>query len=83
MPPIEFWRQVIHRHTVPIYVHPCLQGAEVKVDNGSITDSDDHIWSGNKADLENGRWREFFSTEVSDLLGKRKCTSVRYPFIHC
>jgi hypothetical protein len=42
--------------------------------DGSITDGDDHAWSGNSELLAGGEWRNFdFST--SSLLGKRTRSS--------
>ncbi|KAJ7444276.1 hypothetical protein B0H11DRAFT_2342886, partial [Mycena galericulata] len=77
-PPMRFWNQVVRRRTVPLYRHPDLIAINAEMDgqyieplDGSITDGDDHAWSGNPAILGgNGGWQEFdFST--TSLLGKR------------
>lgn len=82
--PPRFWHQVIRRCTVPIYKHPALH-AIIKealpvvpeysdVEEGSITDGDDHKWLGNaKLWTGGGGWRLLSTTEASArILGKRK-----------
>ncbi|KAJ7763643.1 hypothetical protein DFH07DRAFT_1018375 [Mycena maculata] len=76
--PAKFWGQVIRRRTVPLYRHPALvaknqeMGKYVEPTDGSITDGDDHAWSGDHAVLEgDGGWRDFDFREVPSLLGKR------------
>ncbi|KAI5892955.1 uncharacterized protein SCHCODRAFT_02729035, partial [Schizophyllum commune H4-8] len=64
-PPISFWNHVHRRRTSPLYRHPALVSRETALvptpymdpDLGSITDGDDHLWSGNPSDLEDGSWR--------------------------
>ena len=66
-PPTNFWHEVIHCCTVPIYQHPALvpklddsrHSSPIPIGyldpkHGSITDGDDHIWSGDKAILKGG-----------------------------
>ncbi|KAJ7474160.1 hypothetical protein FB451DRAFT_1035044 [Mycena latifolia] len=82
LPPMKFWGQVVRRRTVPLYRHPALVSIDeaavqyTEPTDGSITDGDDHAWSGDHALLEGGGgWRDFdFST--SSLLGKRGRSSL-------
>ncbi|KAJ7773594.1 hypothetical protein DFH07DRAFT_912960 [Mycena maculata] len=76
--PAKFWGQVICRRTVLLYRHPALvaknqeMGKYVEPTDGSITDGDDHAWSGDHAVLEgDGGWRDFDFREGPSLLGKR------------
>ncbi|KAJ7026511.1 hypothetical protein C8F04DRAFT_1212608 [Mycena alexandri] len=71
-PPPKFWTQVMCRRTLPLYRHPALvprsqeKSQYVEPTDGSITDGDDHAWSGDSNDFD-------FST--SSLLGKRARSS--------
>ncbi|KAJ7679837.1 hypothetical protein B0H17DRAFT_1138976 [Mycena rosella] len=76
-PPPCFWTEVVSRRTVPLYRHPALvpigeeSSAYIETIDGSITDRDDHGWSGNPEMLEGeGGWRNLDFTTPS-LLGKR------------
>lgn len=84
-PPKRFWREVVRRRVQPIYRHPALvaigdtaseSGAYIEPD-GSITDGDDHIWSGDRDVLKGGGgWRQAFTdAEVERVLGKRRRSS--------
>lgn len=65
-PPKTFWQQVVRRRVTPLYRHPVLvprgsaHGLFIDPDDGSITDGDDNLWSGDVRLLEHGRWREIF-----------------------
>jgi hypothetical protein len=82
-PSIAFWTQIYRRRVVPIYRHPEIMqkgadGPPSKAiafiepdDGGSVTDGDDHVWSGDKTVLAGGGgWREL-EARKSRLLGKR------------
>jgi hypothetical protein len=80
-PPPHFWGQIVRRRTIPLYRHPVLVhnddgvGQYIEPTDGSITDGDDHGWSGNRAVLEGGGgWRNFDLTTTS-LLGKHARSS--------
>ncbi|KAL1704325.1 hypothetical protein EV121DRAFT_270587 [Schizophyllum commune] len=66
-PPTTFWQEVVRRRTTPLYRHPALvprgtaPGAYVDPADGSISDGDDNLWSGDRRLLEHGRWREAFA----------------------
>ncbi|TFK31300.1 hypothetical protein BDQ12DRAFT_701612 [Crucibulum laeve] len=57
-PGVDFWGSVIHCQVVPIYRHPALVpkgeaiGAYIEPNNGSVTDGDDHKWSGDCSILQ-------------------------------
>ncbi|TBU40258.1 hypothetical protein BD309DRAFT_845341, partial [Dichomitus squalens] len=59
-PSSKFFHQIYRRRTAPIYRHPELRdrtesslGAGfLDADDGSITDGDDHVWLGDRAQLE-------------------------------
>jgi len=61
-PPMHFWRQVVHCQIIPIYRHSALiakeapdSGCDLNFDEGRcITDSDDHLWYGDKEILKGG-----------------------------
>ncbi|KAI0291347.1 hypothetical protein B0F90DRAFT_1649621, partial [Multifurca ochricompacta] len=67
-PPMHFWCQVVCHHILPLYCHPALvsniNGMEIEhvdtptehpdLDEGSITDGDDHVWMGNPDMLVEG-----------------------------
>ncbi|KAF9230570.1 hypothetical protein BU15DRAFT_18723, partial [Melanogaster broomeanus] len=60
-PPPSFFGQVVRRRTSPLYRHPALQvpvpahshsGPADSIDRGgSITDGDDHLWTGDQTVL--------------------------------
>lgn len=61
-PPPSFWAQVIRRRTTPLYRHPVIQqelrqsqsSLRVNLEDGSITDGDDHVWKGESSTLKGG-----------------------------
>lgn len=55
-PPVGFFRQISRRRAVPLYRHQHLKNTTN--DPGSITDGDDHVWSGQKNVMEQGNWRD-------------------------
>ncbi len=71
----RFFTEIRRRRTVPIYWHPVLTPITriepEDFDSGTVTDGDDHIWSGSKAALKNGGWRSL-SARGHTLLGKRR-----------
>jgi MULE transposase domain len=79
-PEKRFWREVVRRRTLPIYQHPALtaKGLPERVayvePDGSISDGDDHIWSGDHNILKGGGgWRKTFNnSEIDKVLGKRQ-----------
>ena len=77
-----FWREVVCRRVLPIYRHPALVAkglinetspAYIEPD-GTISDGDDHIWSGDCNILKGGGgWQKTFdAVEMNKVLGKRK-----------
>jgi hypothetical protein len=75
-PPPEFFTQIYRRRVMPLYRHPCLVDKNSKTvvpyadcDAGSITDGDDHVWTGDSIALRNSNWRGF--GDVHSLLAKR------------
>jgi len=69
-PDIRFWRHVVRRRRAPLYRHHHLlpSGYPESPDNGTITDGDDHVWTGDVAMLSGGRWR---TITTEQLIGKR------------
>jgi hypothetical protein len=79
-PPVKFWGTIIRRRVVPIYRHTALvqKGMDgevassdgfVDLDDGTITEGDDHVWLGNPDVLRGGGgWRDL---DAVQLLGKR------------
>jgi hypothetical protein len=65
-PPSKFWGEIYRRRTVPFYRHPeiCPEGTVkrpryIDPDDGSITEGDDHLVSGNPKLLRSGGgWRD-------------------------
>ncbi|KAJ7856813.1 hypothetical protein B0H14DRAFT_3641355 [Mycena olivaceomarginata] len=59
-PPPRFWTEAVRRRTAPLYRPPALvplgeeSSAYIEMIDGSITDGDDHGWSGNPEMLEGG-----------------------------
>ncbi|KAJ7592722.1 hypothetical protein C8J56DRAFT_757228, partial [Mycena floridula] len=55
-PPTKFWQQITRRRVLPLYRHPNLhskgdaapQQGYVEAEDGSITEGDDYVWSGNR-----------------------------------
>ncbi|KAJ6592053.1 hypothetical protein DFH09DRAFT_1073124 [Mycena vulgaris] len=62
----------------PLYRHPALvpidaeAGQYIEPIDGSITDGDDHAWSGNPEMLEGGGGWQDFDFRTTSLLGKRR-----------
>jgi hypothetical protein len=80
-PPPRFWTETVRWRTVPLYRHPALvligeeSSTYIETIDGSITDGDDHGWSGNPEMLEGGGgWRNLDFMTPS-LLGKRALIS--------
>lgn len=81
-PRSTFFHYVHQRRTNPLYRHPWLQPkdssledstSETLLDEGSITEGDDHIWLGDKSVLGgNGSWRTIINSTTDDLLKKRQ-----------
>ncbi|KAJ7173524.1 hypothetical protein C8R46DRAFT_892769 [Mycena filopes] len=76
-PPPQFWTRVVRRRKQPLYCDPALfaRGREqpnyIEPVDGSITDGDDHVLSGDSTVLGGGGgWRDLDFT-TSSLLGKR------------
>jgi hypothetical protein len=73
-----FWREVVLRRVLPIYWHPALvvNGSTEETTyiepDGSISDGDDHVWSGDSNILKGGGgWRTTFNNaEMDKVLGK-------------
>ncbi|KAJ3751280.1 hypothetical protein DFH05DRAFT_1385646 [Lentinula detonsa] len=76
-PDPRFFTEISRRRTIPIYWHPLLIAKDSaptsasEDDLGSVTDGDDHIWSGSVAALKDGGWREL-NGKTRTLLGKRR-----------
>lgn len=76
---MRFFRTIVRRRTSPIYRHPFLvtknpdgdtttTGAYLEPD-GSITDGDDNVWSGNTRILEGGGgWEALVTKRMADQL---------------
>ncbi|KAJ7766988.1 hypothetical protein DFH07DRAFT_1058567 [Mycena maculata] len=84
--PAKFWGQVICRRTVPLCRHPALvaknqeMGKYVEPTDGSITDGDDHAWSGDHAVLEGGGgWRDFDFPGSDDTKDEREVHHHFFP----
>ena len=75
-----FWHEVIRRRALPIYQHPALvakgstNGRAYIEPDGSISDGDDHIWSGDHNILKGGGgWQKTFDeAEMVKVLGKHQ-----------
>jgi hypothetical protein len=63
-PDIRFWRHVIRRRKALLYCH-----SPEPTDSGSITDGDDHVWTGYIVVLSGGRWR---AINTEQLIGMAK-----------
>jgi hypothetical protein len=85
-PEKRFWCEVVRRRALPIYRHPALVAkgstdgtslAYIEPD-GSISDGDDHIWSGDHDILKGGGgwWKTFNAVEMNKVLGKRQRESM-------
>ncbi|KAG6858141.1 hypothetical protein C0995_002320, partial [Termitomyces sp. Mi166 len=81
-PPSLFFSQVIRRRVLPIYQHPKLKLKNTEDSpftfndfDGSITDGDDHIWSGDQDILRGGGgWRQLAGS--FGVLGKRRAVAL-------
>ncbi|KAF8871084.1 hypothetical protein BDZ89DRAFT_896313, partial [Hymenopellis radicata] len=51
-PSPKFWTQVVRRRVMPLYQHPELQ-EDINMEDGTITDGDDQIWTGDQSMLRN------------------------------
>ncbi|KAG6808374.1 hypothetical protein H0H92_007078, partial [Tricholoma furcatifolium] len=76
-PEPNFWRDVYRRRVAPIYRHSALISTPF-ADDGSITDGDDHVWTGNRTILGQGQWRDVVAdvaaltaSSADQVLGKR------------
>ena len=76
----SFWREVIRRRALPIYQHPALvakgstNGRAYIEPDGSISDGDDHIWSGDHNILKGGgEWQKTFNeAEMAKVSGEHQ-----------
>ena len=80
-PEKRFWREVVRRRALPIYQHPALvakgspDGIAYIEPDGSISDGDDHVWSGDHNILKGGGgWRKTFNDAdtMDKVLGKHQ-----------
>ncbi|KAH7904418.1 hypothetical protein BJ138DRAFT_1019167 [Hygrophoropsis aurantiaca] len=84
--PASFFHQVVRRRTKPLYRHPALCSSTISnspnpamLPDGSITDGDDHIWTGDKKVLEGGGgWRDL-ERKADVILGKRRHNDLEVP----
>ncbi|KAJ7581306.1 hypothetical protein C8J56DRAFT_895759 [Mycena floridula] len=73
---LRFWQQITRRRVLPLYRHLNLHSkgdaaphqGYVEAEDGSITEGDDYVWSGNRELMTDGAWRHIGSEK---LRGKR------------
>ncbi|KAG6848015.1 hypothetical protein H0H93_004170 [Arthromyces matolae] len=80
----DFWREVYRRRVAPIYRHSALVASSadqdstshISGDDGSITDGDDHVWTGgNRESLGQGGWRDILADAATLSHSVDACTT--------
>ncbi|KAG6818261.1 hypothetical protein H0H93_006436 [Arthromyces matolae] len=78
-PPPLFFSQISRRRVPPLYQHPDLKPKDATESpfefpdaDGSVTDGDDHFWTGDREMLRGGQWRKLIGAGRSKQPQKRR-----------